>query len=52
LAPSLQAEIPILCPDYPGHKEYSGMNIFEKEVFIRKMIPKVLEELQDYSTTL
>jgi hypothetical protein len=52
LAPSLQAEIPMLSPDHPGYKEYSGMNTFDREVFIRKLIPEVLEEIQDYSTTL
>jgi hypothetical protein len=52
LAPNLQAEIPMLSPDHPGYKEYSEMNTFDREVFIRKLIPKVLEEIQDYSTTL
>jgi len=52
VAPGLYAEIPILSPDYPSHKMYSKMNTFDKEVFIRKLIPKVLEEIQNYSTTL
>jgi len=52
LAPNLQAEIPMLSPDHPGYKEYSEMNTFDREVFIRRLIPKVLEEIQDYSTTL
>jgi len=52
LAPGLQAEIPVLTPDHPGYKEYSEMNTFDKEVFIRKLIPKVLEDIQNYSKTL
>jgi len=51
LAPRLQAEIPELNADYPGYKEYSKMNTFDKEVFVRKLIPQVLEEIQG-STTL
>ncbi len=52
LAPRLQATIPILSQGYPGYKRYSSMNTFDKEVFVRKLIPKVLEEVQGYSTTL
>lgn len=52
LAPSLHAQIPILRQDHPGYQEYSRMNTFDKEVFIRKLIPKVLEEIQEDSTTL
>ncbi len=52
LAPNLQAEIPILSPDYNGYNGYSELNTFDKEVFIRKLIPKALEEIRHYSTTL
>ena len=52
LAPNLQAEIPELRPDYPDYKEYSKMNTFDKEVFIRKLIPLAIDEIQDHSTTL
>jgi len=50
LAPRLQAEIPELSADYPGYKEYSKMNTFDKEVFVRKLIPQVLEEIQGATT--
>jgi hypothetical protein len=52
LAPNLHAEIPMLSPDHPGYQGYSDMNTFDKEVFIRKLIPDVLERIQDDSTTL
>ena len=47
LAPSLQSEIPELRPDHPHYQEYSELNTFDKEVFIRKLIPLALEEFQD-----
>ena len=52
LGPGLQAKIPVLRQDFPEYDKYSAMNTFEKESFVRKLIPKALSELQDYSTTL
>lgn len=51
LAPGLQGEIPMLSPTFPAHKDYSKMSTFDKEVFIRKLIPKVLDEIQVFLTT-
>jgi len=47
LAPSLQAEIPILSVDYPDHKKYLEMNIFDREAFVRKLIPKALKQIKE-----
>ena len=52
LAPSLQAKIPALSQDHAGYEQYSTMNTYDKEGYIRKLIPEVLKEVQDYSTTL
>ena len=51
LAPRLQAELPMLRADNPNYEEYIKMNIHDKEVFIRKLIPKVLEEFGDEPPT-
>ncbi|MBN2059946.1 MAG: hypothetical protein JW882_05960 [Deltaproteobacteria bacterium] len=52
LAPGLQAKIPALSKDYPSYGRFRQMHLFEQEEFIRKLIPKALKEIQDYSTTL
>ena len=52
LAPSLQARVPALRREHPGYEEYSRMSTFDKEAFVRKLIPKAITEMQDYSTTL
>jgi hypothetical protein len=52
LAPSLQARVPVLSQNVPGYKAYSEMNTFDKEAFVRKLIPKALKEIRNYSTTL
>jgi len=49
LAPRLQAEKPLLSKDHDAYEAFSGMNDFEKEEFIRKMIAKALKGIQ--STT-
>ena len=52
LAPALQAKFPLLSKDYPGYEQYCAMNTFDKEAFVRKLIPKALKEIEAYSTTL
>ncbi len=52
LAPSLQAKVPVLSQDHAAYEQYSTMNTYDKEGFVRKLIPEVLKEIQDYSTTL
>ena len=52
LAPSLQAKVPVLDQGHPNHEEYAAMTTYDKEAYVRKLIPKALEEIQNYSTTL
>ncbi len=47
LAPNLQADAPLLSPHHPGYNEYQDLTPFDKEVFIRKLIPQALDEIQD-----
>ncbi len=48
----LHAKPPLLSPHFPGYKEYKSLSDFDKETFIRRLIPKVLEKIDSYSTTL
>ncbi len=43
LAPALQAAVPELNRDHPDYEVYRTVSTFEKESFIRKMIPAALE---------
>lgn len=52
LAPRLQAQTPLLSPEHPAHAAFTKMNAFEREEFIRKMIPAALKEIENHSTTL
>ncbi|RLB40263.1 MAG: hypothetical protein DRH12_10285 [Deltaproteobacteria bacterium] len=52
VAPALHARIPILSREHPAYQTYSSLNSFDQETFIRKLIPKALRKIQDYSTTL
>ncbi len=52
LAPHLKAQIPVLSEKHPQYEQFSGMTSFEKEAFIRKLIPKALDMIKGYSTTL
>jgi hypothetical protein len=52
LAPGLQAKIPLLSPNHPEYDKYCLSNTFDKEAFIRKLIPAALKKIRDYSTTL
>jgi hypothetical protein len=51
-APGLQSKTPFLSRDHPDYGRFGRMNGFEKEEFIRRLIPKALIKLQDQSTTL
>ncbi len=51
LGPRLQAEIPILHPSAPGYSEYSDMPIHDKEVYVRKLMSKVLEKIRGEALT-
>ena len=52
LAPSVHAGIPKLAPSHPRYEEFTKLTAFEKESFIRGLIPAVLRELEGYSSTL
>ncbi len=52
IAPALHARIPTLSREHPAYEAYSSLNSFDQETFIRKLIPKALRKIQDYSTTL
>ncbi|HDG98683.1 MAG TPA: hypothetical protein ENG73_11055 [Desulfobacterales bacterium] len=52
VAPALHARIPMLSKDHPAYERYCSLSSFDQETFIRKLIPKALGEIQDYSTTL
>jgi hypothetical protein len=43
LAPPLQAAVPELNPDHPDFGAFRTVSAFEKESFIRKLIPAALE---------
>lgn len=52
LAPDLGAKPPELSQGHPAYDRFSRMGAFEREELIRKLIPKAIKEIQDYSTTL
>ncbi len=52
IAPFLQAKLPVLKKDFPGYKKYQSLSDFDKETFIRRLIPKALEKIKDYSANL
>jgi len=52
LAPGIQAKVPLLSQDRPGYEKYTTMSAFDKETFVRKLIPRALQEIKDHSTTL
>ena len=47
LAPGLQTKTPALSRNHPDYDKFSKADAFEKEEFIRKLIPKALKEMQD-----
>lgn len=52
LAPRLQAQAPLLSTEHPAYAAFTKMNAFEREEFIRKLIPEALKEIENHSTTL
>ncbi len=52
LKPSLRAGDRVLSGSHLKHKRCLTMNILNKEAFVGKLIPKLLKEIKDYSTTL
>ena len=46
LAPNLQAKIPVLSKKHPRYEEYAALNTFDREAFVRKLIPEVLKEVK------
>ena len=52
LAPGLQAQIPALSISHPGYREFSTINSFDREAFVRKLIPALMKEIKAYSETL
>lgn len=52
LAPRLQAQTPLLSTEHPAYETFIKMNAFEREEFIRKLIPAALREIENHSTTL
>jgi hypothetical protein len=49
LAPNLQGQIPMMNPDYAGSKEFFSVTTYEKEGVVRKLIPKLMKELQQFT---
>jgi hypothetical protein len=46
LAPNLQGQIPMMNPDFEGSKEFFSVTTYEKEGVVRKLIPRLMKELQ------
>ncbi len=46
LAPNLQGQIPMMDPGFAGSKEFFSVSTYEKEGIVRKLIPRLLKELQ------
>lgn len=48
LAPRLQAQVAVLSPSHPAYEEYVSLNTYERESFVRRLIPSLLKELGRY----
>ena len=48
LAPNLQAQIPMMNPGFAGSKEFFSVTTFEQEGVVRKLIPKLMQELEPF----
>jgi len=49
---SIPLRLPQLSKEHPEYRRFIRMSDFEKEEFIRRMIPKALKKIVSYSTTL
>jgi len=45
-APDLQARIPSLSRGHPGYERFARLNTYDREAFIRKLIPRALKEIE------
>jgi hypothetical protein len=52
IGPMLQAGLPELDTSCPGYSAFISLNEFEKEEFIRRLIPEALKQIRDQSKTL
>ncbi len=52
LAPNLQAQVPMMNRDFSGAKEFFSVSAYEKEGVVRKLIPRLLKELQSVTQTV
>lgn len=52
IAPSLEAEVPVLSREHPCYKDYAAMQTYDREGLIRRLIPKALKEIRNQSSTL
>jgi hypothetical protein len=48
----LQAKIPQLSKEHPAYEEFSALNPYDREGFIRKMIPDLLGEIKRFSDSV
>ncbi|MBT3256634.1 MAG: hypothetical protein HN366_09295 [Deltaproteobacteria bacterium] len=49
LAPNLQGQIPMMDRNFAGSKEFFSVTTFEKEGVVRKLIPRLIKELQQFT---
>ena len=49
LAPNLQGQIPMMDRNFAGSKEFFSVTTFEKEGVFRKLIPRLIKELQQFT---
>jgi hypothetical protein len=47
LAPGLQAKTPTLSRSHTGYREFERLNAFDREAYVRRLIPKILQKIQD-----
>jgi hypothetical protein len=52
LIPGLQAKIPLLSRDHPDYTHFSTASAFDREAVVRRLIPKLIKEIEGYSDTL
>ncbi len=49
LAPNLQGQIPMMNPGFSSSKAFFSVSTYEKEGVVRKLIPRLLEELKKFT---